>query len=278
MKKTGTGYMRHAGAFAHFAGALAGNPYLLRRFIGRSFSARHAELFLGWLWPLVNTAVQFVLYWVIFAKVIGMKLARTPDVSFGFFLMAGLVPYIAFSDGVTRAASLFRSNRSLIQRVSFPVEVFLIGDLLATLGYHGLELIVVAGICVVAGLVSVSSLGWLLAGLAVLLIWLGGFGVCVSVLGAFIPDVREMLNLALLLLFYGAPIVYPLEMIHSHWLRLMIELNPVTVIVQLVRAGLLGLAAPPAQAILVCCVGGAVLLAAGIVALEKVRLRLADVV
>ncbi len=269
---------RHTSAPAEFAGALAGHPYLLRRFIGRSFSARHAELFLGWLWPLVNTAVQFVLYWIVFAKVIGMKLARTPNVSFGFFLMAGLVPFIAFSDGVTRAASLFRANRSLIQRVSFPVEVFLVGDLVATLGYHGLELIVVGSICVAAGLVSFGTVGWLAIGLVALLIWLGGLGVCVSVLGAFIPDVREMLNLALLLLFYGAPIVYPLEMIHSHWLRFAIELNPITVIVQLVRAGLLGLAAPPLRVIVTCCLSGLVVCVIGIVALEKVRLRLADVV
>lgn len=269
--------MRRAGAFARFIGVLAGNPYLLRRFIGRSFSARHAEFFLGWLWPLVSTGVQFVLYWVIFAKVIGIKLARTPDVSFGFFLMVGLVPFLAFSDGVTRAASLFRANRSLIQRVSFPVEVFLVGDLLATVGYHGLAFLVVAGICVAAGFVSFGMLGWLVLGVVVLLLWLGGLGICVSVVGAFIPDVTEILNLALLFLFYGAPIVYPLDMIHSHWLRLAIGLNPMTIVTQLFRAGLLGLAAPSARAILVCAAGGLLVFVVGILALEKVRLRLADV-
>ncbi len=261
-----------------FVKALTGNGFLLRQLVVRSFSARHAELFLGWVWPLISTGVQFLLYWIVFSRVIGIRLANERGVGFGFFLMAGLVPVLAFNDALLRAASLFRSNRNLIQRVSFPVEVLLVADLAATLGYHGLAFATMAVICAAAGFVSIAALGWVALGLVVLLVWLLGLALILSVLGAFVPDVKEVLNLGLLLLFYGAPIVYPLSMIHSGWLRALIGVNPVTVFAQLVRAGLLGLEAPGWPVVAGVLAAGLLLVVVGGAGLEKVRPRLADVV
>ena len=148
---------------------------------------------------------------------------------FGLYLMVGLVPYIAISDGLTRSVTLFRANRTLIQRVRFPAEVLVLGELGGTLLHHGLALLVVAVVCAVAGVVSIAGAPWLVLGLALALLWMVGLSV--------LPDIGEILGLSLLVVFYGAPIVYPIELIGNQLLRTAISLNPLTQIVALNEEG-----------------------------------------
>ena len=152
-------------AFKGFATRLVSNAYLLRQLAMRAFRARHAGSVLGWAWPFLNTGIQLALYWIVFSKVIGIRLAQGSRVGFGLYLMVGLVPYIAISDGLTRSVTLFRANRTLIQRVRFPAEVLVLGELGGTLLHHSLALLVVAVVCAVAGVVSIAGAPWFILGL-----------------------------------------------------------------------------------------------------------------
>ncbi len=259
-----------------FATKLRSNAYLLRQLSIRAFRARHAGSVLGWAWPFLNTGVQLALYWVVFSKMIGIRLAEGSHVGFGLYLMVGLVPYIAISDGLTRSVSLFRANRTLIQRVSFPAEVLVLGELGGTLLHHGLALLLVAVVCAVAGVVSITGAPWFFLGLALALLWLVGLSLLLAVAGAVLPDIGEILGLTLLVIFYAAPIVYPLELIGNRLLRTMISLNPLTQIVALFRSGLLGMPVPGWPSLVGLAAGGLLLLGMGIVAVDRARPHLAD--
>ncbi|MCG6963921.1 MAG: ABC transporter permease, partial [Acidobacteria bacterium] len=200
---------RVSAALRGFATRLVSNANLLRQLAVRAFRARHAGAVLGWAWPFLNTGVQLALYCVVFSKMIGIRLAEGSRVGFGLYLMVGLVPYIAISDGLTRSVTLFRANRTLIQRVRFPAEVLVLGELGGTLLHHGLALLVVAVVCAVAGVVSIAGAPWLVLGLALALLWMVGLSLLLAVAGAVLPDIGEILGLSLLVVFYGAPIVYP---------------------------------------------------------------------
>jgi len=97
------------------------------------------------------------------------------------------------------------------------------------------------------------------------------------VAGAFLPDVGEALTLGFQVLFFAAPIVYPLSMINRPLLRSVIEANPVTGLVRLIRVGLMGGAPPDPWMIGGLTAGGILLLVLGAAALEKWRLRIPDI-
>lgn len=261
---------------ADFGRSLRGNAYLLWQLSVRAFLSRHKGSVLGLLWPFVNTAVQLGLYWAVFSKLIGIRLAKGSPVGFGLYLMVGLVPYIAASDALTRSTSLFRANRTLIQRVRFPAEVLVMGELLGTLMHHGLAMLVVIAVCVAVGAVSLSALPWFFLGLGVMILWLVGLSLLLAVAGAALPDFGEVLGLALLVVFYAAPIVYPMTMIHNPAIRALISLNPLTQVVGLIRAGLIRTPPPGWWAIGVLSGVGLMLVGAGVAALAGVRRHLAD--
>jgi len=263
--------------------SLGQNRFLLGQLAWRAFASRHAGSYLGWLWTPISTVIQFALFMVVFSAILeikigdlGIDLARRPDVSFGVFLITGLVPFLALSDAVVRAARVFRSNVSLVQRVRLPAEVLVLGDLLGTLLHHALSFVVVVAICWWGGHMTFTSLPWVLLSVGLFSLWIVGLGLAVSVLGAFLPDVPEVLSLAFQVLFYGAPIVYPLSMVQQDTLRTLIQLNPLTPLLGVARAGLLS-AAPPAPVMVVgLLVVGVLLVVLGSVVLDRWRFSIPD--
>lgn len=255
---------------------LVAHRYLCAQLTRRFFAARHAGSSLGWLWTLGSTAIQFALFLVIFAKVLGMRVAGPPGVNFGVYLMTGLVPFLALSDALTRAAGVFRDNAALVQKVRFPAEVLVVSDTFGALGHQALALGIVVVVCFVLVHQTLAAIGWLVAGIVLLVAWSIGLALIVSAVGALLPDLREALALLLQVVFYSAPIVYPLEMVRNPLLRTVVQSNPLSGLVEVIRAGLIGGTPPSPTLTAVLCVGAFLLITLGAASLARLRPRLPD--
>ena len=259
--------------------------FLVRQLAWRAFAARHAGSYLGWLWTPISTAVQFALYMTVFSAILqikveglGIDLARRPAVGFGVFLITGLVPYLAVNDVVMRAARLFRAHASLVQRVRMPPEVLVVGDALGTLMHHAISFALVVAFCAWRGHLGLAGIPWVVLGLVLLVLWIIGASLGASLVGAFLPDVAEMMGLALQVMFYAAPIVYPLALVRSDMVRGLIEMNPLTPLIGVLRTGLVGAEPPSITAVCYLLVGGSLVLWVGAAALDRWRASIPDVV
>lgn len=276
---------RYLLAPVRLVGTLNSHRFLVAQLAWRAFASRHAGAVLGWLWTPLGTAVQFVLYTVVFSMIleikielVGIDLASRVPVAFGVFLITGLVPYLALNDVIMRSARVIRANATLVQRVRLPVEVMVVGDILGVLMHHAAAVVLMIAYCGLAGHVEPSTLGWLVVGIVMVVLLAVGFGLLVSVLGVALPDVPEVLALALQFALYGAPIIYSLSLVKQDWLRALIQANPVTPLVGIFRAGLLG-AAPPDVGGLVYLVTLVVgLVFAGAAIMERYRTTIPDLV
>jgi lipopolysaccharide transport system permease protein len=273
----------HLGASLRLLPTLMRYRFLLVQLAWRSFASRYAGSYLGWLWTPLATLIQFALFMVVFSVIfeikvegLGIDLARRPPVGFGIFLITGLVPFLALNDAVLRAARVFRTHASLVQRVRMPAEVLVIGDVLGAVLHHAISFVVVLAICVVRGHTTLAGLPWLIVALALMVLWIVGLALTASVLGAALPDISEALALAMQFAFYGAPIVYPLAMVPEGLLRTLVEANPLTPLIGVVRSGLLGAVPPTIDSIILVAAAGLVLVVAGAAALDRYRYTIAD--
>ena len=273
----------HLPAVLRLPGVLLRHRFLLAQLAWRAFASRYAGSHLGWLWTPATTAVQFALYVVVFSMImrirvetLGIELAGRPTVGFGVFLMAGLVPFLALNDAVLRAARVFRSHVNLVQRVRLPLEVLVVGDLAGALLHHAVAATLVVGVCAALGLTGFSTLPALLGGTVLLLAWILGLGLVAAVVGAAVADLSEGLALALQVVFYSAPIVYPVALVPDGVLRRLVEANPLTPLVSLVRSGLIGTAAPEPWWLVASVAGAVLLLVVGAAALDRWRMTIQD--
>lgn len=262
---------------------LVANRFLLAQLAGRAFASRHAGSLLGWLWTPLGTAVQFVLYTVVFSVIlrikiplIGIDLAERVPVGFGVFLITGLVPFLALSDVIMKSSRVIRANATLVQRVRLPLEVMVVGDILGTLMHHATAVVLMILYCAWAGHLALAGAGWVVVGIVLLLALAVGFGLLVSVLGVAMPDIPEVLGLLLQFALYGAPIIYSLSLVKQEWLLTLIRANPITPLVGIFRAGLLGVAPPPLSGIIYLIVLAVALIIVGAAAMDRYRATIPD--
>lgn len=206
----------------------------------RDFRARYAGSALGAAWSVLEPLVQFGLYLVVFGVFLGMRLEGRPGVGhFGLYLISGLVPFAAFQESVTRATGLVRERAQLVRHVNVPLEVVLAGTLAAVLARQGIALAVVIAVAAAAGTLSATGLLWLAAGTVVLTIAVFGLALGLTVAGAFLPDLAQIVGTGTMVLFFLTPVVYPASQVPAALARYM-PVNPLWGIVQSFHAALAG--------------------------------------
>jgi ABC-type polysaccharide/polyol phosphate export permease len=213
--------------------------FLLKELVKRDFQGRYAGSLLGLVWSFVQPLWMLLLFTFVFSTVMKISPVGIRTGHFSVFLFSGLLPWMAFNEGVLRAATAITDNSSLVKKLRFPSELLVLAVVLAALVHE-----VIAGAVFLAVLAALRELTW--GGLPLLLLAVPlqlaltlGLGLIVSSLHVFFRDTAQILGMALTGWFYLTPIVYPLAMVPERfqvWLRL----NPLTPLVGLYRQALLG--------------------------------------
>ena len=71
--------------------------------------------------------------------------------------------------------------------------------------------------------------------MAIMLIFVVGVGLILSVLQVYFRDVEYIWDVFCTLLFYCIPIIYPLQQINTHWIEIIIKINPLYSMLELFR-------------------------------------------
>ncbi len=218
---------------------------LLKTLVQRDMDARYKGSVLGNLWPLLNQLSQLLIYTYVFAVVLQVKLslkgvaAENPFV-FGLWLFAGLVPWIAFSSGLSQAAASVIGQPNLVKKVVFPLSLLPLIPILSSFIESTFGLM--ALIAFITFFVSHTLYPTILL---LPLIWLpqllltAGLGYLAAGLTVFVRDVPQTLGVLLNLWFYATPLIYPAEMIPEPVRQWIFWLNPLAAIGEMYRDVLL---------------------------------------
>lgn len=211
----------------------------------RDLQQQFAGSLLGSFWLILQPLFLLLLYTFVFGLVLRVRFQPDGDtLSFALYLMSGLLPYHNFQDAVQRSTTILTENRDLLQRSQLP------GHLLPMVAAMSSVVIETIGLLLLILLTAVlerqiSVFLWLLPLLILfrLLITLG-LAWLVAVLAVFLRDLRQLLNMLLLALFFATPILYPPQMIPEHW-RWVCDWNPFYYLVTAYRTVILEGSYPP---------------------------------
>jgi len=208
----------------------------------REVRARFKDSSLGLLWSFARPLAQFAVYFFALGKILG--LARSiPD--FAIFVFVGLTGWLFFSEAVQKATSSIVTNASLVKKVQLPREVFPI----SAMGSVAFMSLVQFGVLIVAVLAlgtppALSALPYAVGGIAVLIVVTLAVGIYLAAINVHFRDVEHLVEVAMVVLFWGSPIVYSFEYVHKflagNWLEQLYLLNPVTIAVIGLQRGLWG--------------------------------------
>lgn len=220
--------------------------FVVKELVKRDFRGRYAGSWLGFIWSFVQPLWLLLLFTFVFSEVLKIRLTGEVADSFGIFLFAGLLPWMAVQEGVTRAATAITDNAELVKKLSFPAEVLILAVALAALLHEAIALGAFLVVLAVIGELSPGGLPLLVLALPLQLALTLGLGFLLSGVHVYVRDTAQILGLVFGAWFYLTPIVYPMSLVPERYLGLL-RLNPLTPLVDLYRQALLSgeLALPP---------------------------------
>ncbi len=236
--------------------------FLLRELVRRDLQGRYAGSALGFLWSFLQPLWQLLLFTFVFEWVLRMRPVGEGTDRFWVFLLCGLLPWMAVQEGVSRGAIAITDNANLVKKLHFPSEVLVLTVAVAALLHEAIAAAVLLPVLAVLGELSWRGLPWLLLAIPLQLLLTCGLGLLLGAVQVFFRDLTQLLGMLLQAWFYLTPIVYPLGLVPER-LQSLLVVNPLTGLVGLYRAALLGGPAPPAASLAALVISAVVAAALG---------------
>ncbi len=199
----------------------------------RDIRARYAGSRLGIAWAFAQPVFWILLYAWVFGVILRIPVEKGFS-NFPEFLLAGLLPWMAIQEGISRASSALTDNAAMVKKTVFPVETLVLSVVLAAVVN---EVIAFAFFAIYLAWLGHLSLPWLLLAAPALLVQtVLTFGVAcfAATVTTLVRDVAHGIGIALTVLFYATPIVYPAAMIPSRY-RFLLAINPIAHLVEWYR-------------------------------------------
>lgn len=213
--------------------------FLLREMLKRDFQARYAGSALGLVWSLLQPLWTLLLFTFVFSVVLRFRLVGQATENFAVFLFSGLLPWMAVNEGISRSATAITDNAALVKKMRFPAELLVMSIVLGALVHAGIAALIFLALLVSTGQFDPSGLAWLGLALPLQLALTLGLGLLLAALQVFFRDTAQIMAMLFAGWFYFTPIIYPLSQVPDIF-RSFIALNPLTALVDLYRAALLG--------------------------------------
>jgi lipopolysaccharide transport system permease protein len=214
-------------------GALASKAFLLKEMVVRDVRARYAGSTLGLAWAFAHPLLWMLLYTGVFSLVLRVPV-ESGFASFPEFLMAGLLPWMAISEGIARSSSALVDNAAMVKKTVFPIETLVLSVVLAAVVNEVIALAIFALYVAWIGHFSLAWLSLVVPALVLQVLLTFGIGCIASTLTTFVRDAAHAVGIVLTVAFYATPIVYPISLVPAR-LRPWIEANPFSQLVDLYR-------------------------------------------
>jgi ABC-type polysaccharide/polyol phosphate export permease len=227
---------------------LAAKRGLIWAFAQRDFRTRYRSSAVGWTWsliqPLANLAVFATVFSVVF-RAPAPRLGSGEGSSYVLYLFTGLIAWNLFSGLLTLSMASLRESGSLLRKVAFPAWAPVLGAGMVQLIQVCLETVVLLVWFLVVGNVGWAWL-WAPLVLASLALFSQGVGLLLSTANARFGDVQYIVGVALGALYFLTPVLYPVSAVPdgAAWLRIFVDLQPVSLFVQGLHASLYELDGP----------------------------------
>lgn len=217
------------------------NRSLLWQFARRDVLGRYRGSLLGLAWSFLTPLLMLGVYSFVFIGVFKQSWpgsTKGGGIEFSLQVFAGLLVFNLFSEVAGKAPNLIVDQPNLVKKVIFPVELLAWVTVLSGL-FHllisSITLLVV--LLLVRGGLPVTAFAFPLVLLAFLPVLLG-LGWFLSAMGVFVRDVGQVMTMVVSLTMFMSPVFYSVKSLSAD-LQFWMNLNPLTLIIEQVRAVLL---------------------------------------
>lgn len=253
---------------------------LLKLLVKRDFVTYYKQTILGPLWFLLQPLLTTFIFTLVFGRIGGLKTDGIPHLLFYF---SGITLWNYFSESLMKCSTVFKDNAGMFNKVYFPRLIIPLSIIFSNLIKLALQLLLLFALIFYYGLNNdVNYLTgndfWLFPFLILIIAFLAlGCGMLVSALTVKYRDLSFLVSFGVQLLLFTTTVAFPLSAV-KHPYSLIINLNPMTALIETFRHILFGSNEMNFNLLIYSILFSVVILILGLIAFNKVEKNFVDTV
>lgn len=240
----------------------------------RDFRVKYKQAALGVAWALLTPLAMMVVFTLVFQRVAKYDTGRVP---YPLFAYVALVPWSFFSASITSGAASLLTNKSLLNKVYCPREVFPLSSLGSAALGAVLSMSVLAALFVWYGFAPHAEALLTPLLFAIELAFTAGVVLLLSALFVYARDLQHLLPILMQLAVLATPVAYALEEIPKSLRIVYCIVNPLAPVIDGYRKLVLYGEAPDGLLLAIAATASLGWLIGGFVLFKKLERRFADV-
>jgi len=214
---------------------------LLFLFVKRDFISFYKQTVLGPLWFFIQPLFTTLVFTFVFGNLAKISTDGLPQ---QLFYLSGITAWNYFSDCLTKTSTVFRDNATIFGKVYFPRLIMPLSIVVSNLVRFVVQLMLLVIMMVYFAIQGadfhVTYVILFFPLLVVLMALLGlGMGLIITAMTTKYRDLTFLVSFGVQLLMYGTTVIYPLSAAPEKY-KFIIELNPMTGIIEAFRYAFLG--------------------------------------
>lgn len=247
---------------------------LLRELVVSNIKARYKQSVLGVGWALLQPLALMVIAMVVF-----FQFAKVPSdgLPYPLFVYTALLPWTLHATALSSGITSLVSNVSLIRKIYFPRELFIVSAIMISLIDYLIASIVFIGMLI---FYRITPGVWILSFpllLFIHLLLITGIALGGAIINTAFRDVSKALPLVLQIWMLASPVMYPLSLVTEKY-HVIYLLNPMVGIIDSYRKVILHNTAPDARSLLFSAGTSLILFAVGYRLFKAGEAMTADIV
>ncbi|MFH1177293.1 MAG: ABC transporter permease [Acidobacteriota bacterium] len=224
--------------------------------VQRDLMVRYRRSSIGFLSTMLQPLLTMMVLQVAFSSLFRFNVANYP-----VYVLSGVLFWNFLQQSVVTSMTSLRTNARLLKKVPVPKEVFPIASVLSGVVNLLLAMGPLLVILIVTGHPLRLALLFLPVSIVIATTFVLGAGLLLAPLAAFFHDVIEMVGVALMMLMFLTPVIFPLAIVPERhaWI---VRINPICPILEVFRAPIFDGKLPSAATLLLA--GGIALVMLGI--------------
>ena len=189
--------------------------YLLRLMVKRELRARYIGSKMGLAWSYINPVTRFFTFYFVFGIIMG----RGAVPHFAIHLFAGMVLVNYFNESFGSGTRSIMQNKSVVQKMPLPREIFPIASMLVSLYHSGPQMIVLIIACLATGSFAPDPMGLLAAVLAfgIVILLATGMGIMFAAVNVMYRDWTRVVQIFTNMLPFTVPMMYPYTLVRERF-------------------------------------------------------------
>ena len=213
----------------------------------KNIAIRYKQAYLGIAWAVLKPLMLMLIFTLV-RSFVGID---SGDIPYPILTFAALMPWTFFQEATAGGVNSVVANAMLVKKIYFPREIFPLTAVLTKLVELSINFVILAGLMVYYQMAPTIYALWV----PFIILYTVLFSLTVSLIGSamnvYYRDITSVLPVALSLLMYASPVIYPLSLVRKvllvnqaagEWSKMLYNvytLNPLVGIIDAFQSALL---------------------------------------